>query len=306
MTRAEVQSANTVFAGLQNLVSQLYQKSRGQEFGLTHEEFAGILQEIAAKYLPAAAPRDDVRGLCEGLRVEELALARACAAGQDRAWEAFLIRYRERLYDIAGYITKESSSARELADSIYAALYGTTTRDGQRLSKLSSYTGRGSLEGWLRTVMAQEHVNRYRRQRRVVSLDEEVEAGHQFASPTAEPAPGIDPRVEGATDEALAAIAPEDRFILASYFLDDQTLAQIARTLGVHESTISRKLDKLAKSLRKNILAALARRGMGRREAQEALQVDVRDLRVNIRSRLTQEKPGPAFNKKKADAEAET
>src|SRR4029077_18951802 len=110
---------------------------------------------------------------------------------------------------------------------------------------------------------AQEHVNRYRRQRRVVSLDEEVEAGHQFASPAAEPAPGIDPRVEGATDEALAAIAPEDRFILASYFLDDQTLAQIARTLGVHESTISRKLDKLAKSLRKNILAALARRGMG-------------------------------------------
>jgi RNA polymerase sigma-70 factor (ECF subfamily) len=306
MTRPEIQSVATMFTGLHTLVSQLYQKSLAQELGLTHEQFASILQEIAAKYLPSSATRDDVRELCEGLRVEELALARACAAGQDRAWEVFLTRYRERLYDIAGYITKESSSARELADSIYAALYGTTTRDGLRVSKLSSYTGRGSLEGWLRTVMAQEHVNRYRRHRRVVSLDEEVEAGHQFASPEAEPLPGVDPRVEGATDEALAAIASEDRFILASYFLDGQTLAQIARTLGVHESTISRKLDKLAKSLRKQILAALSRRGMGRREAQESLQVDIRDLRVNIRSHLTQEKPGAAFNKKKADAEAET
>ena len=46
----------------------------------------------------------------------------------------------------------------------------------------------------------------------------------------------------------------EDRFILASYYLDGRTLAEIARTLAVHESTISRKLDKLAKSLRKQIV----------------------------------------------------
>ncbi len=109
--------------------------------------------------------------LYASLRVEDLALARACAAGNERAWERFLIRYREKLYDIAGYITKESSSARELADSLYADLYGMSAREGQRVSKLASYTGRGSLEGWLRTVMAQEHVNRYRKQRRLVSLD---------------------------------------------------------------------------------------------------------------------------------------
>jgi len=192
-----------------------------------------------------------------------------------------------------------------LADSIYAELYGTTTRDGQRTSKLASYTGRGSLEGWLRTVMVQEHVNRYRRQRRLVSLDEETEEGSQFATPATEAAIAVDPRVEAATDEVLVALPPEDRYVLASYFLDERTLAEIARTLGVHESTISRKVDKLAKSLRKQILAALGRRGMSRRQAQEALEVDVRDLRVNIRSRLAQEKGGGAFSKKKAEAPAD-
>ncbi len=305
MARDGVQSVVELLAGLDSVVAEIYEKSGGAAFGLTREQFDDVLEEIARKYLPAAAERHDLRNLFISLRAEELALARACAAGNEHAWEVFLTRYREKLYDIAGYITKESSAARELADSIYAELYGTTTRDGQRTSKLASYTGRGSLEGWLRTVMVQEHVNRYRRQRRLVSLDEETEEGAQFASAEPELAIAVDPRVEVAVDEVLVALPSEDRFVLASYFLDERTLAEIARTLGVHESTISRKLDKLAKSLRKQILAALGRRGMSRRQAQESLEVDVRDLRVNIRSRLAQETGGAAFSKKKAEAPAD-
>jgi RNA polymerase sigma-70 factor (ECF subfamily) len=304
MRKDGAQSGVDLSAGLGSVMTELYEKSRGAEFGITREQFDGVLAEIARKYLPADAAHHDLRELYASLRAEELALARACAAGHEHAWEVFLTRYREKLYDIAGYITKESSTARELADSIYAELYGTATRDGQRSSKLASYTGRGSLEGWLRTVMMQEHVNRYRRQRRLVSLDEETEEGMQFATPEPEPAIAIDPRVEAALDEVLAALPAEDRFVLASYFLDERTLAQIARTLGVHESTISRKVDKLAKSLRKQILAALGRRGMSRRQALEAIEVDVRDLRVNIRSRLAQESGGAAFSKKKVEAPA--
>jgi RNA polymerase sigma-70 factor (ECF subfamily) len=305
MRKDGVQSTGDLSAGLDSVLSEIYEKSRGREFGLTRAQFEAVLAEIARKYLPAEAAHHDLSELYASLRAEELALARACAAGHEHAWEVFLTRYREKLYDIAGYITKENSSARELADSIYAELYGTATRDGQRTSKLASYTGRGSLEGWLRTVMVQEHVNRYRRQRRLVSLDEETEDGVQFATRESEPAIAIDPRVEAAIDEVLAALPAEDRFVLASYFLDERTLADIARVLKVHESTISRKVDKLAKSLRKQILAALGRRGMGRRQAQEALEVDVRDLRVNIRSRLAQETGASAFSKKKAEAPAD-
>jgi len=304
MRKDDAQSGVDLSPGLGSVMTELYEKSRGAEFGVTREQFDGVLGEIARKYLPADAAHHDLRELYASLRAEELALARACAAGHEHAWEVFLTRYRAKLYDIAGYITKESSTARELADSIYAELYGTATRDGQRTSKLASYTGRGSLEGWLRTVMMQEHVNRYRRQRRLVSLDEETEEGTQFATPEPEPAIAIDPRVEAAIDEVLAALPAEDRFVLASYFLDERTLAEIARILGVHESTISRKVDKLAKSLRKQILAALSRRGMSRRQALEAIEVDVRDLRVNIRRRLAQETGGAAFSKKKVEAPA--
>jgi len=286
--------------GLESLVMELYSRGKGAEFGLTHEAFDQVLREVARKYLPPDCPQTEIHEFWATLRLEDLALARACAAGVERAWEVFLTRYREKLYDIAGYIARESSAARELADGLYADLYGTTLRDGQRVSKLASYTGRGSLEGWLRTVLAQEYVNRYRRQRRLVSLDEETEEGVQFAAARSEVVV-VDARVDAAVDETLAELPAADRFILASYFLDERTLAEIARTLHVHESTICRKVDKLARTLRKRILTSLVRRGMSRQQALEALEVDVRDLRVNIRGRLMQEAATPAFSEKKAE-----
>jgi RNA polymerase sigma-70 factor (ECF subfamily) len=307
MTDHGVQPVTETVSELESVISGLYEKAGN--FGLSREQCGAILSQIGAKYLPPGASRQEMAEMYGSLRIEELALARACAAGHERAWEVFMARYREKLYDIAAYIAKESSAARELADSLYADLYGTTARDGQRVSKLSSYTGRGSLEGWLRTVMAQEFVNRYRRQRRLVSLEEESEDGNQFAAKESIPAIAVDPRVEAVTDEVLSVLSPEDRFILASYYLDERTLAEIARTLAVHESTISRKLDKLAKSLRKQIVTGLERKGMSRRQAEEALEVDVRDLRLNLRDRMARDKvaqePGPrTFSKKEGEIPA--
>ena len=108
-------------------------------------------------------------------------------------------------------------------------------------------------------------MNRYRRQKRLVSLDE-TEEGTQYAAPT--PAP----RRRSIRDWSLrptgAGRALIRRTVHAGRVLPGRsTLAEIARMLTVHESTISRKLDKLAKSLRKQILAGLGRRGLSRRQA---------------------------------------
>jgi RNA polymerase sigma-70 factor (ECF subfamily) len=133
----------------------------------------------------------------------------------------------------------------------------------------------------------------------MVSLDEEGEEGSQFAAPEPEPVSSPDMRLELATDAALASLSSEERMVLATYFLDGSTLAEIARLLGVHESTISRKVDKLAKALRRKILAHMVQQGMARRQAEEALEVDVRDLRLDIRRSLTQDSSPRAFSEKR-------
>ena len=283
-----------------DLLTELHARSGCEKIGLTRETFGSILCEVGSRQTACSEP--ELRAFFLSLRVEELALARACAAGSNSAWEIFLTRYREKLYLSALRIAREDSAARELADTLYADLYGTNTRDGQRVSKLASYTGRGSLEGWLRTVLAQEYINRYRRTKRLVSLEEESEEGAQFRAPDPEQAAPADNRLAQATDEVLTGLSAEDRMVLSAYYLDERTLAEIARMLRVHESTISRKLDKLAKSLRKQIVAAMKRRGMSRRQAEEAMELDVRDLQVDIRRSLAQESPAPAFSEKRVEA----
>jgi RNA polymerase sigma-70 factor (ECF subfamily) len=288
---------------LNAFVAELHGSCSAVKYGVSEDDLSGILAEVVNKYA-AGSTITQARDFCRTLRVEDLVLARACAAGSERAWETFIVRFREKLYDTGLQIARESSAARELADSMYADLYGTVNREGKRISKLSSYTGRGSLEGWLRTVMAQEHINRYRKQKRLVSLEEEGEEGAQFPAPEKEAPVPLDARLTTATDEALKELSAEDRFVLAAYYLDDRTLAEIARMLSVHESTISRKVDKLAKSLRKQILTKLTRQGMSRRQAEEALEVDVRDLNLNLRERLAQDSSRETFSKKKVEAPA--
>lgn len=282
-----------------SLLATLYERGCCKKYGVSEDQLSDTLAAIGQKYLSATAPDEEAQTFYMSLRIEEVVLARACAAGNELAWQDFMTRYREKLHDAALAITREDSRARELAGSIYADLYGTGTRDGERASKLAYYNGRGSLEGWLRTVMAQRQVNEYRVTRKTISLDEETEEGRQFVDVRSEPTAAPDPLLNSAVDAALGSVSAEDRCILVYYFLDDLTLAKIARILGVHESTISRRLEKLVRGLRKNILTKLMAAGLSRRQAEEALDVDVRDLTVDIRRSLTQETSPGAFSKEK-------
>jgi RNA polymerase sigma-70 factor (ECF subfamily) len=276
----------------------LFEKSGGERYGLTLQAFGVVLEQVAVKYVPQASAQQKLE-FWRDLKLEELALARACAAGHDAAWQAFLTRFREKLYDIARGITKEDSSARDLADSLYADLYGTSEKEGRRVSRLNFYMGRGSLEGWLRTVLAQEFVNRYRKTKRLVSLEEQAEEGVQFsAAPSSTPSSPLDSRLGAALDEALGLLSGEDRLVLASYYLDDRTLTEIGRMVGVHESTISRRLEKLLKGLRKQVLAGLVSRGMNRVQAEETLEADVRYLQVDVTRKLQENRPA-AFQQDK-------
>lgn len=289
-------------SALSAMAEELFPQCGGQKFGTSIAGLREILHQVGCKCLsphdsPAAARR-----LFTGLRLEELVLARACAAGNEAAWETFLLRYREKLYSAASHVARDQSSARELADSLYADLYGTAVREGKRVSKLDFYTGRGSLEGWLRTVLAQEYINRYRSQKRLVSLEEQEEGGEQYAAPAAEPQAEVDARLPTAVDEALATLAAEERFLLASYYLDQRTLAEVGRVLGIHASNVSRRLEKLAAALREAIRNSLLKQGLKAPQAEELMAVDVRDLQVNIRARLAQKAPVKPFSDQKAEA----
>jgi RNA polymerase sigma-70 factor (ECF subfamily) len=286
-------------AATEAFASAHYEESGAGRFGIDVAGLTALLSDVIGQRDPAA-PLDDLPSFLAALRLEELVLARACIAGNDTAWEIFLTRYRGPMFEAAYKIAHDEATARALADSLYAELYGVNQRGEPRTSKLHYYLGRGSLAGWLRTVVAQEYVNQYRRGKRETSLETAMEHGRQFAA--AEPGQtAADPRIAVATASELAALDAQDRFLLAAYYLDRRTLAQIAQLLRVHESTVSRKLDRTATGLRKRIRKRLILAGMTSRQADEAMQdVDVRDLPIKVTETLKQGTQETAFYKEKA------
>jgi RNA polymerase sigma-70 factor (ECF subfamily) len=222
-----------------------------------------------------------------GLRLADLVLARACASGHQGAWEHFLSVYRQPLTRAAIAITSTETLGRDLADQLYAELYGLTARDGVRRSPLDSYRGKGSLMGWLRTTLAQRHVDHHRRTRRELPLDDPAEGNEPQATVSEPQKPAAELLLlSKAIEEALRQLAAEERFLLAAYYLDGRTLLEIAPLLRVHEATVSRKLHRVTGDLRKQVIRNLQSQGLSKSAAQEALGADPRDLDLNLKKIL--------------------
>ncbi|MFL6280291.1 MAG: RNA polymerase sigma factor [Vicinamibacterales bacterium] len=244
------------------LVQELYRAAHAERWTIPVERFAVALQASADR----AAPADLARYL-RGLHLEDLALACGCAAGDERAWDHFMREHRPVLYRAADALDR-SGGAREIADSIYAELYGLPRATGktgvssgvpehhtERQSLFRYYHGRSSLKTWLRAVLSQRHVDGIRAARRTDPLPEE-DGADAIAAPVAAPDPGgVRYRVLmlRAFKVALAALTDRDRLRLASYYSQQLTLAETGRILEEHEATVSRQLAKTRQVLRREI-----------------------------------------------------
>ncbi len=281
---------------------ELWQAAEAGACGLRVDEFAAVLASVGAKLnhnLPAgkSASAAERGSFFAALKLPDLALAHGCALGRELAWERFMERYRAPLTQAACAIARSATLGEELAGSLYAELYGLRQGSGEeRRSPLAGYTGRGSLMGWLRSTLAQRHVDHHRRTHRETSLDEALESG--VAPPPDTPAepPMLTKllRLRVALGRTLRALSAEDRFLLSASFLDRRTLAEVGRTLHVHEATISRRLKRLTGDLREHLLKHLQAGGLSRRAAEETLGTDPRDLELNLR-RLLQTSETSAF-----------
>jgi RNA polymerase sigma-70 factor, ECF subfamily len=193
---------------------------------------------------------------------EDLELARRCAAGDEQAWERFILEFRPLLYRAADALDS-TGGARELADSLYADLFGVQPRSGERRSLFHYYEGRSSLATWLRAVLSQRYVDRLRAARRLEPLpddDREPEGRAAAGVPIGSGADLPDPdrphqlaRLREALSRAVAGLPERDRLRLKLYYAQELTLAEIGRILHEHESNASRNLARTRRAIRHDV-----------------------------------------------------
>lgn len=241
-----------------------------REWDVTAEQFQTVLERSVSRRFGDNPP--DLRSLeayVETLHVVDLALACGCSAGNAAAWDFFVAQFRPELYRAARVIAGEGHAC-ELADSLYAELYGLREAGGVRNSLFDYFHGRSKLSTWLRAILAQRHVDVIRRSRRTESLDDAAGEGSRDAVMAAAGATNngsLDPErqrylaiLQATLETVLAALAPRDRLRLAYYYVEGLTLAEIGRLTGEHEATVSRKLERTRRELRRQIDSALRQR----------------------------------------------
>ncbi len=250
------------------LIRQLRARAAAQRWQLSEADFAAALQRsVANRYREQSPPEREARRYLESLALEDLALACACARGSERAWEHFVGQFRPALLAAAA-ASAPPGVARDLADSIYADLYGLDEREGVRRSLFDYFDGRSTLAGWLRAVLARRVVDWARASRRFQPLDEDV-----GEVPVAENGPpDIDrPRhlalVRTALRAAVAELDARDRLRLSLYYAQQMKLLAIGRVLGESEATASRKLERTRGELRQAVARRLREaHGLGEAE----------------------------------------
>jgi len=234
-------------------LARLHETSGARQWDVSADALGAALRVSVAHRFAAPPGQQDLETYLASLHVGDLALATACRDGHDGAWEHFIRELRPALYAAAR--TVAGDDGREIADSLYAELFGLAAPDGTRRSLLAYYHGRSRLVTWLRSVLVQRTIDRRRQTSRLTPLDTDDDASAQAIGlrTGAAPDPDRDRLVscaQAALDGAIGALDPKDRIRLRLYYGQDLTLSRIGRLLGESEATVSRRLERARRQLR--------------------------------------------------------
>jgi RNA polymerase sigma factor (sigma-70 family) len=247
--------------------------ARFGDLGLDLDVFTKRIHAIIEKHLGANPSPEVMINFAKGLHTRDLYLATACAqhclypsmdptasapsehAG--RAWKVMESTYRGFIRDLARYFFRKGYISQDLSDNILADLF---LPDRSGTSRIVSYDGRSSLSTWLRVVISNRAINAKRGsatmqsveilsdipdEPALQSIDSELRTKRYHA-----------PLRESLT-LACSRLTLRERLILLWRYEDGLQLGQIARLLDIHQSNVTRQLDRLQGKLREHVVEIL-------------------------------------------------
>jgi RNA polymerase sigma-70 factor (ECF subfamily) len=205
----------------------------------------------------AGGLRTDVPQLSDldALHAEEVYLAAACAVADRPALLHFERVYMSGVRPAIARIFHDLDAQEEVAQRLRTKLFVATP---DRAPKIAEYRGHGALAAWLRVAALREALD-LRRQRSgdvddglgALAGDEIARAGEEHVR---DPELALLRARYGADlrrilNEVIASLPADDRAILRLHYADGIEMELLGRMLGVHRSTISRRLANIREAV---------------------------------------------------------
>lgn len=282
----------------------------GDSRSLARDSLAPRISAAVEKYLlknDPNTPKAEISKFIDEMQADDLCLIIACESGDENAWNDLVERFTATVRSAARSASSNEDAAEDLAQSIWAELYGLRTKkDGKPASKLAYYSGRGSLAGWLRAVVAQLAVDVFRKQSRLVQTEEDTDLdrlahdsntgeGQRVLAGIPTPEESMSNRfaqtdMQQALNRAVQELAAEDRLLVKLYYFDNLRLREAGAVLGVHEATASRRLTRIQTDLRKRVAKILIdERGWTQAETEKSFAEVAQHLDTDLEGLLRKE-----------------
>lgn len=267
--------------------------------GLDLFTYTNRIDSIIRKHLGKSPSSDCAVRFVRTLHGRDLYLATACSKfspGMDEqcpeepaerdgaAWKVLEKTYKGLIYDLVRFFYRSSFVAQDLADNILADLF-LPDRSGR--SRIASYDGRSSLGTWLRVVICNRSINAQRCSACAKSTDLQPDLPDGPALENIEltvRAQRYGTAMEDALASACRELTPRERLMLLWRYQDGLQLGQIAQLLGIHQSNVTRQLERMQGKLREDVIAILAKR---HRLSGSAIQECLEDVVENPRHQLS-------------------
>lgn len=189
------------------------------------------------------------------LRLADLYLACACRGGDERA----IAFFEERYFPPARRVLARSRISESLADEVVTSLSARLflSLDGAP-PLIESYSGRGELGAWTRSVALKTALKALRREGRHLPFEL-----HAEEVPLADPELVYMRELYAATlndvlARAFAALAREDRALLRQYYRHRLTIDDLGRLHGIHRVTAARRVKHAREQLVQQVRARVA------------------------------------------------
>ena len=197
-------------------------------------------------------------------QASDLDLARLSRGGDESAFAEIMRRYSPRVFRVASRYFRQRAQVEEAAQEVFLKAF----------TQLSSYEGRGSMEGWLTRIATNTCLNILRGMKRRPELtaselteDESVWLETKMAG-AAEERHRAEERSRVASDLAervLDTMSPDDRLVLTLVDGEDTPVKEVAEMTGWSESKVKVQAFRARRRMREAVEKLLRYGGRGAR-----------------------------------------
>lgn len=198
-----------------------------------------LIPSKSAMQAQAAAPAAGGESGRAAERAEDRELVRSAQDGDEAAFRCLVERHGDRAYALALRIVRSASDAEEVAQDAFVRAWRALPR----------FRGDSAFSSWLYRIVARRAFDRAAVLKGRRAREADIETAEDLPAAAAGPSPEGRERSRR-LERLLTQLSVVPRTVVTLYYLEDRSVDEVARTLGMPENTVKTHLSRARAALR--------------------------------------------------------